>query len=191
MDSPPRPCVCLCYGSGRAIAALQLGHQALTVNIVHLPLLQQIAARLAVMSAFARAFAHSEVPSQPPPNTPCLQCQHPCQPGPILAKLDSLVWLLLSLTAALAAQPGAAIGLDFGVARASGRSFDGVGGLSGGGATSTFLLAYKEPQRSQILDWMFKPDHGAGLNILKVEVGSDDQVSKKKREIAKIVLKHA
>ena len=39
---------------------------------------------------------------------------------------------------------------------------------SGGGATSTFLLAYKEPQRSQIMDWMFKPGFGASLDILKV-----------------------
>ena len=35
---------------------------------------------------------------------------------------------------------------------------------------AAFLLAYKEPQRSQILDWMFKPDYGASLQILKVEV---------------------
>ena len=40
--------------------------------------------------------------------------------------------------------------LDF-ASNASGRVFDGIGGLSGGGATSTFLLAYKEPERSQIL----------------------------------------
>jgi hypothetical protein len=26
------------------------------------------------------------------------------------------------------------------------------------------------------MDWMFKPDFGASLQILKVEVGSDDQV---------------
>ena len=68
--------------------------------------------------------------------------------------------------------PEAAVPIDFG-ANASVRIFDGVGGLSGGGATSTFLLAYKEPQRSQILDWMFKPDFGASLQVLKVEVGSD------------------
>jgi galactosylceramidase len=59
----------------------------------------------------------------------------------------------------------------------SGRAFDGIGAVSGGGATSTFLLAYKEPQRSQILDWLFLPNFGASLNILKVELGADDQVS--------------
>ena len=76
-------------------------------------------------------------------------------------------------SAAAAGQP---VALDF-AQNASGRRFDGIGGLSGGGATSTFLLAYKEPQRSQILDWMFKPGFGASLNILKVEVGSDDQTT--------------
>ena len=35
-------------------------------------------------------------------------------------------------------------------------------------AVAAFLLAYKEPQRSQILDWMFLPDFGASLQILKV-----------------------
>jgi galactosylceramidase len=42
---------------------------------------------------------------------------------------------------------------------------------------AAFLLAYKEPYRSQILDWLFKPDYGASLGILKVEVGSDDQTT--------------
>jgi hypothetical protein len=42
---------------------------------------------------------------------------------------------------------------------------------------AAFLLAYKEPYRSQILDWLFKPDYGASLDILKVEVGSDDQTT--------------
>ena len=49
--------------------------------------------------------------------------------------------------------------------------YDGIGGLSGGGATSTFLMAYEEPYRSQIMDWMFKPSFAASLNILKVEIG--------------------
>jgi galactosylceramidase len=32
-----------------------------------------------------------------------------------------------------------------------GRRFDGIGGISGGGATSRFLPDYPEPSRSQIL----------------------------------------
>ena len=46
--------------------------------------------------------------------------------------------------------------------------FDGVGGLSGGGATSTFLFAYEPSARAKILDWMFKPDFAGSLDILKV-----------------------
>jgi hypothetical protein len=44
-------------------------------------------------------------------------------------------------------------------------------------AASAFLLVCKEPQRPQILDRLFKPDHGAGMQILEVEVGSDDQTT--------------
>lgn len=55
------------------------------------------------------------------------------------------------------------------------RIFDGIGGLSGGGATSRLLVNYPEPQRSQILDYLFKPGFGASLQILKVEIGGDAQ----------------
>ncbi|MEZ0113862.1 hypothetical protein ABH920_007896 [Catenulispora sp. EB89] len=54
----------------------------------------------------------------------------------------------------------------------SGRTFDGVGALSAG-ANSRLLFDYPEPQRSQILDYLFKPGYGASLQILKVEVGGD------------------
>lgn len=56
-----------------------------------------------------------------------------------------------------------------------GRRFDGIGGLSGGGATSKLLVNYPEPQRSNILDYLFKPNFGASLQILKVEIGGDAQ----------------
>lgn len=55
------------------------------------------------------------------------------------------------------------------------RVFDGIGGLSGGGATSVLLRDYPEPQRSTILDLLFKPNFGASLHILKVEIGGDAQ----------------
>ncbi|KAG7226212.1 hypothetical protein INR49_002906 [Caranx melampygus] len=58
-----------------------------------------------------------------------------------------------------------------------GRVFDGVGGLSGGGATSRLLVNYEEPYRSQILDFLFKPNFGASLHILKVEIGGDAQTT--------------
>jgi hypothetical protein len=54
----------------------------------------------------------------------------------------------------------------------SGRVFDGIGALSAG-ASSRLLVDYPEPYRSQILDYVFKPDYGAALQHLKVEIGSD------------------
>ena len=57
----------------------------------------------------------------------------------------------------------------------TGRRFDGVGAISGGGATSKLLMAYKEPWRSDILDYLFLPQQGASLQILKVEMGGDAQ----------------
>ncbi len=56
-----------------------------------------------------------------------------------------------------------------------GKTFDGIGGLSGGGATSKLLVNYPEPQRTQILDYLFKPNFGASLQILKVMIGGDAQ----------------
>ena len=56
-----------------------------------------------------------------------------------------------------------------------GRLFDGIGGLSGGGATSKLLVNYPKEQRDQILDYLFKPGFGAALQILKVEIGGDAQ----------------
>ncbi|TSV68140.1 Adenylate kinase 7 [Bagarius yarrelli] len=61
--------------------------------------------------------------------------------------------------------------------RGFGRRFDGIGGLSGGGATSRLLVNYAEPYRSQILDYLFKPNFGASLQILKVEMGGDAQTT--------------
>ncbi|XP_012942715.1 galactocerebrosidase [Aplysia californica] len=54
-----------------------------------------------------------------------------------------------------------------------GRLFDGIGGLSGGGATSKLLVNYPAKERDQILDYLFKPNFGASLQILKVEIGGD------------------
>jgi hypothetical protein len=54
----------------------------------------------------------------------------------------------------------------------NGRTFEGIGGVSAG-ASSRLLIDYPEPQRSQILDYLFKPNYGASLQHLKVEVGGD------------------
>jgi len=71
----------------------------------------------------------------------------------------------------------AALGLaQLAVDRTSlGNTFDGIGGLSGGGATSVLLPNYAEPSRTRILDYLFKPNFGASLQILKVEIGGDSQ----------------
>src|ERR1700728_2185096 len=50
--------------------------------------------------------------------------------------------------------------------------FDGLGAASAG-ASSRLLIDYPEPQRSQILDYLFKPGYGAALQHLKVEIGAD------------------
>jgi O-glycosyl hydrolase len=55
---------------------------------------------------------------------------------------------------------------------AKGRTFEGIGAVSAG-ASSRLLIDYPEPQRSQILDYLFKPNYGAALQHLKVEVGGD------------------
>jgi O-glycosyl hydrolase len=55
----------------------------------------------------------------------------------------------------------------------SGRTFDGVGAISGGGGNSRLLIDYPEPQRSQILDYLFKPGYGAAVQLLKLEIGGD------------------
>ena len=63
------------------------------------------------------------------------------------------------------------LGADLVVDRSgAANTFDGIGGLSGGGATTRLLIDYKEPQRSQVLDYLFKPNFGASLQILKVEI---------------------
>ncbi|XP_066132408.1 galactocerebrosidase isoform X2 [Saccopteryx bilineata] len=44
-------------------------------------------------------------------------------------------------------------------------------------ATSRLLVNYPEPYRSQILDYLFKPNFGASLHSLKVEIGGDGQTT--------------
>uniref|UniRef100_A0A0B7AM96 galactosylceramidase n=1 Tax=Arion vulgaris TaxID=1028688 RepID=A0A0B7AM96_9EUPU len=56
-----------------------------------------------------------------------------------------------------------------------GRTFDGIGGISGGGATSKLLVNYPKLYRDEILDFLFLPNFGASLQILKVEIGGDIQ----------------
>jgi hypothetical protein len=55
----------------------------------------------------------------------------------------------------------------------SGRTFDGIGAISGGGGNSRLLTDYPAAQQSQILDYLFKPGYGASLQLLKAEIGGD------------------
>ncbi len=77
---------------------------------------------------------------------------------------------LLSLAVLCPARAEPSITID---GHREGRRFDGIGAVSGGGATSRFLPEYPEPQRSEILDYLFKPNFGASLQVLYVEIGSD------------------
>lgn len=56
---------------------------------------------------------------------------------------------------------------------APGPKFAGVGGASGGGGGTRLLVDYPLQQRSDILDMLFKPQHGASLQHVKVEIGCD------------------
>ena len=133
----------------------------------------------------------------------------------------SLTWVAVAACAATAH----AQATSYSITDAAGpaRALDGVGGLSGGGATSVFLPSYPAqqrrfvcrglepacvclapprvqpllwprlppdpsfkllslslsppppPPRSEILDYLFLPNFGANLQILKVEIGGDAQ----------------
>jgi Glycosyl hydrolase family 59/F5/8 type C domain/Glycosyl hydrolase family 59 central domain len=79
------------------------------------------------------------------------------------------LWFCRCEAGSLAEPAATVITIDRG---SSGRTFDGFGGLSAG-ASSRLLYDYPEPERSQILDYLFKPNYGAALQILKVEIGGD------------------
>ncbi len=69
-----------------------------------------------------------------------------------------------------AALPSTAITID---GSRSGPVFDGVGAISGGGGNSRYLIDYPAAQRDAILDYLFKPNYGAALQVLKLEIGGD------------------
>ena len=60
----------------------------------------------------------------------------------------------------------------------SGKRFDGISVVNGGGATSVLLEDVPEPQRSQILDLVYKPMFGAPVSALLVEIPGDDNSTK-------------
>src|SRR4051794_4257406 len=56
---------------------------------------------------------------------------------------------------------------------ATGRIFDGVGAVSGGGGNAKLLYDYAEPQRSKTLAYLFNPGVGASIQYFKGEIGGD------------------
>ena len=79
-----------------------------------------------------------------------------------------LLWTLLAL--AWVGATAQTIQLS---ANANGKRFDGIGAVNGGGATSVLLKDYPEPQRSQIMDMVYKPMFGASVSTILVEVPGD------------------
>src|SRR5690242_13503015 len=99
----------------------------------------------------------------------------PLRPARRLRVRSAATSLLLALASVLVmfpapAQAATAITIN---GTSGGRVFDGVGAISGGGGNSRLLIDYPEPERGQILDYLFKPDYGASLQILKAEIGGD------------------
>lgn len=88
------------------------------------------------------------------------------------AALAATVLAAAGLAAATAGPSEAASSITIN-GNSSGQTFDGVGAVSGGGGNSRLLIDYPEPQRTQILDYLFKPGYGAALQVLKVEIGGD------------------
>ncbi len=85
------------------------------------------------------------------------------------ARVAALFFLVLIVGAGAAYGQQTNVVLD---GNGKGRVFDGLGAASAG-ASSRLLIDYPEPQRSQILDYLFKPGYGAALQHLKVEIGAD------------------
>jgi galactosylceramidase len=54
----------------------------------------------------------------------------------------------------------------------NGRIFDGIGMVNSSG-TSKLLMDYPPEQQQEILDFLFKPNFGAGLTVIKNEIGGD------------------
>ncbi|MFJ7217666.1 ricin-type beta-trefoil lectin domain protein [Amycolatopsis sp. NPDC098790] len=77
---------------------------------------------------------------------------------------------VLTVTAVPAGAATTTIAVD---GTSTGRTFDGVGAISGGGGNSRLLIDYPPAQRAQILDYLFKPGYGAAVQLLKLEIGGD------------------
>jgi hypothetical protein len=103
-------------------------------------------------------------PSQTSPGTfppPPLPVPTPVLESPIGAK-DAAVEIMAEGTSASNSYTIQPSGDD--------RVFDRIGGDVD---AAILLHGYPEPQRSQILDYMFKPNYGEAVQVLKLEIGGD------------------
>lgn len=78
----------------------------------------------------------------------------------------------LLLSAALAVASAAPIPVDLGALWVP---FEGVGALSGGGGVTRLLIDYPDAIQQDIYDILFKPNAGASLQYIKIEIGGDTQ----------------
>lgn len=90
-------------------------------------------------------------------------------PGGGIPGLARIGILVCSVLTGSLAQTTPVITLD---GSGTGRMFEGVGAISAG-SSSRLLIDYPEPYRSQILDYLFKPNYGAAFQDLKIELGGD------------------
>jgi hypothetical protein len=84
----------------------------------------------------------------------------------------SLLALLLQGLVAHGAAGSTTVHIDTSSAAAVGPEFDGLGGCSAG-TGPRLLVDYPEPARSTLLDFLFLPNHGASLDIIKLEIGGE------------------
>jgi Glycosyl hydrolase family 59/Ricin-type beta-trefoil lectin domain/Concanavalin A-like lectin/glucanases superfamily len=95
------------------------------------------------------------------------------RPRPITVVLSSIILAAAGCLVAVLATPALAQTAISVNGASAGRTFYGVGAISGGGGNTRLLTDYPSRERQQILDYMFKPGFGADLQILKVEIGGD------------------
>jgi galactosylceramidase len=57
--------------------------------------------------------------------------------------------------------------------KSGGKTFEGIGIVNGGGATSVLLKDYPQQQRKEIMDMVYKPMFGASVSALLVEIPGD------------------
>lgn len=82
--------------------------------------------------------------------------------------------LLLSMLAAFSISTQAFCADVLKISAAScGKTFDGIGAVNGGGATSVLLKDYPSQQRDEILDMVFRPMFGASVSTMLAEIPGD------------------